>query len=326
MFRHCFSALVFLNRLTGGVASLFDRAPRLALLLPIAASLSLSASVNAANTVLFIDLNNASSEIAAVRAALPRASETRGARLIVVPSQRRFSEKRRAEILDVKQRFNALQERALDCTPAAGPAQCLPMWTALHALEVERTLLTGDYGLRELAEDIRAEFGGSPIAADRVIVSGHHSGGYFAGELARLEVSDLMQLDLQFPSLFRQARSVLLLGCDTGTHAMMAELFSPLFPSAIVIIGADSPAPVRDNTDNLRFIRAAIGAEDRLINASTAQDARRIFGDLRKQNWPVALYWQQRHYFSREFSAGAPSAHTSAVSPALPLRTSLRVQ
>lgn len=279
-----------------------------------------------ANTVLFIDLNNAAPEIAAVKAAMPKARDGSASRLIVVPSQRRFTPQHRAEILSVKQRFNTLHERALDCTTHAGPKHCLPIWTALQALEVERTKLTGDYGLKELSEDIRAEFGNNRVAADLVIISGHHSSGYFAGEIARLDMVDLMTLDLQFPDLLRHARSVLLLGCDTGTQSMLTEHFMPIFPAARLIIGADSPAPVRDNAANLRFIRAAVGAEERLANAPNAAEAKRRYSELRKQHWPVAIFWQQRHYFSRELSVDTSEARGAKPASLLALRTAPQAQ
>jgi hypothetical protein len=131
------------------------------------------------------------------------------------------------------------------------------------------------------------------------VISGHHSGGYFGGEISRLDVVDLETLNIVFPTVFQNVRSVLLLGCETGSQQMVHNVFAPLFPAARVIIGSDGVAPLRDDPRNLHFVRAAVLAQPTLTEARSVVDASRAYRTLLRQPWPVALLWNREHYFTR---------------------------
>ena len=251
----------------------------------------------APHATLFIDLNNAAPEIVAVRSAL--AEQGLGGRLIVVPSAQRFPAARRMEIFDSQARMNAAQARALDCTKDDGVNGCQLVWAEMRELELARLSMTGSYGIAELIEDIQQEVINSRADIGMVVISGHHSGGYFGGEISRLDVMDLETLNAVFPSIFQNVRSVLLLGCETGSQQMVSDVFAPLFPSARVIIGSDGVAPLRDDPRNLRFVRAAVLVQPMLTAARSVSDASRIYRALQRQPWPVALLWNREHYFAR---------------------------
>ncbi len=266
----------------------------------LACSLGLAASTALASevrTTLFIDLNNAAHEIVAVRSAL--GEQGRGGQLIVVPSTQRFPAARRAQIFDSQVRLNAAQARALECTKDDGANGCQGVWAEIRELELARLRLTGSYGIAELIEDIQQQVMDSHASIDMVVISGHHSGGYFGGEISRLDVMDLKTLNTVFPMVFQNVRSVLLLGCETGSQQMVQNVFAPLFPSARVIIGSDGVAPLRDNPHNLRFVRAAMLAQPTLTGARSVGDASRAYRTLQRQPWPVALLWNRAHYFAR---------------------------
>lgn len=248
-------------------------------------------------TTLFIDLNNAAPEIVAVRSAL--AEQSLGGRVIVVPSAQRFPAARRAKIFDSQVRLNAAQARALDCTKDDGVNGCQLAWTEMRELELARLEMTGSYGISELIEDIQQEVINIGANIEMVVISGHHSGGYFGGEISRLDVMDLETLRAVFPTVFQDVRTVMLLGCETGSLQMIRDVFAPLFPSAGVIIGSDGVAPVRDDPRNLRFVRAAVLAQPTLNGARTVGDASRVYRKLQRHPWPVALLWNREHYFTR---------------------------
>ena len=250
------------------------------------------------NTTLVFDLNNAAPDIVAMRAAL--ADQKLGGRLIVVPSAQRFPAARRMDISASQDRFNAAQARALDCTKDDGINGCQRVWAEMRELELARLRTTGSYGLGELIEDIQQGVININANIDTVVISGHHSGGYFGGEISRLDVMDLQTLRSVFPTVFLNVRTVLLLGCETGSEEMIREVFAPLFPSARVIMGSDGVAPLRDDPRNLRFVRAAVLAQPTLAGARTVGDASRIYRKLQRQPWPVALLWNREHYFTRE--------------------------
>ena len=255
-------------------------------------------------TTLFIDLNNAAAEIVAVRSAL--GEQRRGGQLIVVPSALRFPAARRAEILDSQARLSAAQTRALDCTKDDGANGCQQVWAEMRELELARLKMTGSYGIGELMADIQQQVIDSGIGIDMLVISGHHSGGYFGGEISRLDVMDLETLNSVFPTVFQNIRSVLLLGCETGSQQMVQNVFAPLFPSARVIIGSDGVAPLRDDPRNLRFVRAAMLAQPVLTEARSVGDASRAYRTLQRQPWPVALLWNREHYFARTSHSAAP--------------------
>ena len=256
-----------------------------------------SALASEPRTTLFFDLNNAAPEIIAVRAAL--AEQGLGGRLIVVPSAHRFPALRRTEIFASQARLNAAQVRALDCTKDDGSNGCQRVWAELRELELARLETTGSYGIGELMEDIQQEVVDIRANIDMVLISGHHSGGYFGGEISRLEVMDLQTLNAVFPTVFQNVRSVLLLGCETASQQMVRDVFAPLFPSARVIMGSEGVAPVRDDPRNLRFVRAAVLAQPTLTAARNVGDASRVYRKLQRQPWPVALLWNREHYFAR---------------------------
>ncbi|MGL4231891.1 MAG: hypothetical protein ACRCWJ_11065, partial [Casimicrobium sp.] len=64
-----------------------------------------------AREILFIDLNNAQAEIAAIRSGMQP-----GDRLTITPSSSRIDAKTRTAVLDVKRRYDAVELRARNCT------------------------------------------------------------------------------------------------------------------------------------------------------------------------------------------------------------------
>ncbi len=253
-----------------------------------------ASTCSARSNVLFIDLNNAEAEINAVKIALPRD----GSRVHTIPPSGRFDATRRAAILEVQQRFDATTRRATDCPPSR-QASCRALWDSLRTIELEREKLTLRYAVDQMVEDINQIAPEALATVDIVVISGHHSNGYFRGELAQLDVNDLIRIDAEFPALFGQVRTVILLGCDTGTPTMFAEMFARLFPLARVMIGSEDSAPTRDEARNLRFIRSLMRLEAPLQHARRNEEARRIHQQLLAEAWPVAMLWDRQYYFSR---------------------------
>jgi hypothetical protein len=257
------------------------------------------ASAHATN-VLFIDLNNAEDEVSAVAEALP----ARDTHLVVVPPLSRFSEAQREEILQVKQSFEETRRLAERCT-LGGTPPCPVIWEKLRTLELERERLTGAYDINALIDDLRPHRG---TVFDIVIISGHHSKGYFRGEIAQLEIDDLTQIDAQFPNAFRAARTALLLGCETGTPDMLRGTFSHLFPSARVLIGAEDNAPTRSEARNLKFIDSVIKSEPALQRLKTVKTVGRMHAKWVRAKWPATLLWRREHFFAKRWNGPVADA------------------
>lgn len=272
-----------------------------------------SSAVLARSNVLFIDLNNAASEIRAVGNSLPSHGELR-----VIPSMHRFNTSARARILDVQARIVAATRAATLC-PARNLAMCRTHWANLRQLELQREHFTQRYGIDQIVEDIRGIEAQILDAIDIVIISGHHGNGYFRGEIAQLDVNDLLRVDAEFPALFGRVRTLVLLGCDTGTPALFSDLFARLFPIARLMIGSEDSAPTRNEARNLRFITAVLQNEADLQSARRTEEVARIHRQLLAESWPVAMLWDRQHYYSRHGSGWLGAA------PALRATRSLSV-
>ena len=266
-------------------------------------ALAAASTCTARSNVLFIDLNNAEAEIIAVKRALPRD----GSRVFTIPPPGRFDATRRAEILEVQRRFDATTRLATDCPPSR-QASCRALWDSLRTIELEREKLTHRYAVDQMVEDINQITPEALSTVDIVVISGHHGNGYFRGELAQLDISDLIRIDAEFPALFGQVRTLILLGCDTGTPTMFSEVFARLFPLARLMIGSEDSAPTRDEARNLRFIRSVMRFEAQIQHVRHNGQARRIHQQLLAESWPVAMLWDRQYYFSRGWNGWLGSA------------------
>lgn len=246
-------------------------------------------------TIVFIDLNNASAEIEAIRASLDREHD----RLYVVPSLTKLDAPRRQAILKTTQQINALTTQSLDCAKR-GRAYCETLWTQLRTLEQSREALTSAYTTDELIADIKSVVGDEK-RVDVLVISGHHSGSYFRGELAALEANDLLRFDVELAQQFGQTRSLLLLGCETGVPALMNDLFIKALPSLQLIAGAEDRAPTRNETRNLKFIRQLLQSEAQLSGATELRSAQQTYRTLLQASWPVSMLWHRTHFFSRDW-------------------------
>ena len=251
---------------------------------------------HAGTNVLFIDLNNADAEIRAVRSALPRDSA-----MYVIPSAKRIDARQREDILDVQRRIIATTQTATACPPSRVD-QCRVLWGTLRQLETVRAGLTRHYGIEQMLEDLSQIPANVINAIDIVVISGHHGNGYFRGEIAQMDINDLVRIDAEFPATFGRVRTLILLGCDTGTPTLFSEVFARLFPLTRWMVGSEDSAPTRDEARNLRFIASVMRHESSMQDTRRREDVLRVHRLLLAESWPVAMLWDRQHYFSRGWS------------------------
>ena len=262
------------------------------------------------NNVLFFDLNNAEAEVAQFESELP----VENRQLFLVPSLTRFDPERRKKILALHRSTDQLTARASTCAPLTqeNRASCHALWDELRDLEVRREVLTMKFDGKQALDDARL-IGDSVV--DIVVISGHHQRKFFRGELAELHVDDLFAIAKAVPHAFNQARTVILLGCDTGTPQMMARVFNTLFPAAELIVGSELPAPTRDEPRNLSFIREVLRHESRLLAAASPDDIAPIYQRLLAEQWPVTLLWKREYFFSDDWRYWESAAYGLRVIP-----------
>jgi hypothetical protein len=256
------------------------------------ALLGLSTCANA--RTLFIDLNNAAEEIAVLTAA------TTG-EIVVVPSFTRIDREARANVLSAT--LEALLDRAHFCAPGKPLTQpeCDALYEQMRDAEIARKSATGNYS----DDDLLVEIAGALRASadrpfDMLVISGHHEQGVFRGELAQLEITRLDTLLHTFAESFRAINTVMLLGCDTGTREMFVEKIGPTFAHVALIVGAESPAPVRNDPHNLAFIRKFSEQRTAFFSARTPQQAKAAYTRIRSREWPASVLWRHQVMFFRK--------------------------
>lgn len=281
---------------------------------------------------LFLDLNNAGSEIAVMQWHVDPAQRPAGQRgmvyerlarqnglvggaggrannadLYVVPSFERITPEARAAVMRAAVENERLILLAQDCAapePGKRPTGCDTVWDDLRRTELEREAATGHYGFEDLQRELEAVLAQVP-QFDRLVVSGHHEGGYFRGELASVTREQWQSL---FARIQRQAAApftLYALGCHTALPSVVRELFVPLLahPRQTLIVGAEAYAPTRFEARNLSFMDEALTLQT-TIHQQRA-DLRGFQQRLRRHRWPVAL-WLDGQYEAQDYAEAVP--------------------
>jgi hypothetical protein len=265
-------------------------APRFRIALLIALS---AAAFSTAARTLFIDLNNAPQEIAALK-------QWSRDEIVVVPSLARIDAGARARALAAAARLDRLAGTSRHCGEGTAESSdaCAAIYERIRAAELAREDATSHY----TEDDLYTELGslverasGRPF--DMLVISGHHENGAFRGELAQLDFNNFTRQVAALPELFAHINTVVLLGCETGTRAMFIDKLAPTFPNVAVIVGAGGTAPTRTDARNLAFIRNLVKSRSALLTARTQPEAQSAFARIRTRKWPASLLWRQQALF-----------------------------
>jgi hypothetical protein len=264
----------------------------------IIAVCTVSSLAQAQARTLFIDLNNAEPEIAAIK----RSNGMKEQDVVVVPSYTRISRKERLGVIKAQRDVDRFTEEAQSCAVGEkkGPA-CKTVFDRIRAAEQHRLFLIRDYAAQDLINDLEHLAATEPVYSfDMVVISGHHEQGYYRGELALIEVNQLQELVRNLPRLFGGVDTVLLLGCSTGTRDYYADVLAPMFPNVQLIVGAEDNAPLRDEPRNIAFIHKVMAERDALLNAKTPKQVNAIYAQFLRKRWPASLLWRQELVFLKD--------------------------
>jgi hypothetical protein len=267
------------------------------LLFPLCVA-SFTVVVNA--RTLFIDLNNADSEIKAFNAS----AVGKVPPIIVLPSYQRIDPKQRKAARVANASLDELTVLAQHCAVSvlAKSEQCRNVYVNIRNAELDRVAATGDYSIDDLTLELTYILKINPdIRFDTLVVSGHHELSYYRGELFQATQKQIVKLVKQFGPAFSRLNMIVLLGCGTGSRIAFTEL-SALFPNVTLMVGAQDRAPTRDEARNLLFIRKLNASRSRLLNGQTSAQIEPIFRSLLAENWPVSLLWRHQVLF---FNTGA---------------------
>ncbi len=270
-----------------------------------AASLALLSSPASART-LFIDFNNADSEIAVFK----QSHQGVANEVVVVPSYKRITQKQRLHVVKVNETIERLTVKVGDCAVAANmivktaakkDKNCDAYYDQIFALEKEREKTTGYYN----ADDLKAELlalleDTKSVPFNMVVISGHHEQGFYRGELTDAKVKEFIDMMDESRALFSKVNTVVFLGCETGTKNVFQNTLLGMFPAVPVILASEDNAPTRNEARNLAYIRHVINIRPKLLAARTVKEVQPLFNSLLAKNWPVSLLWRQTTVFFKE--------------------------
>ena len=270
-----------------------------------AASLALLSAPASART-LFIDFNNADSEIAVFK----QSHQGVANEVVVVPSYKRITQKQRLHVVKVNETIERLTVKVGDCAVAANmivktaakkDKNCDGYYDQIFSLEKEREKTTGYYN----ADDLKAELlalleDTQSVPFNMVVISGHHEQGFYRGELTDAKVKEFIDMMDESRALFTKVNTVVFLGCETGTKNVFQNTLLAMFPSVPVILASEDNAPTRNEARNLAYIRHVINIRPKLLAARTVKEVQPLFNSLLAKNWPVSLLWRQNTVFFKE--------------------------
>ena len=260
-------------------------------------SLSLCAVQVQART-LFIDFNNAESEIAVFK----QSHQGVASEVVVVPSYQRITRKQRLHIVKVNEAIEAYTVKLQDCAVAIKrDAKCDSYYDKIYSLEQEREKTTAYYSAEDLKKEMLALLEDkTALPFDMVVISGHHEQGFYRGELTDAKVKEFVDMMDESRALFNKVNTVVFLGCETGTKAVFQNTLLNMFPAVPVILASEDNAPTRNEARNLAYIRHVIQIRPKLLAAKTASQVQPLYDSLLARRWPASLLWRQNVVFFKD--------------------------
>jgi hypothetical protein len=255
-------------------------------------------SVTAWSRTLFIDFNNAESEIAVFK----QSHQGVASEVVVVPSYQRITRQQRLHIVKTNEAIERYTSKVQDCAVAVRKdKKCDDFYDHIFALEQEREKTTGNYNAEDLKKELLALLEDkNAVPFDMVVISGHHEQGFYRGELTDAKVKEFIDLMDESRALFTKVNTVVFLGCETGTKEVFQNTLLTMFPTVPVILASEDNAPTRNEARNLAYIRHLISIRPKLLAAKTATEVQPLFNSLLAKNWPASLLWRQNVVFFKD--------------------------
>ena len=261
---------------------------------------SLTAQVQA--RTLFIDFNNAESEIAVFK----QSQQGVASEVVVVPSYQRITRKQRLHIVKVNEAIESITVKLQDCAVAEKfdkkrDAKCDGYYDKIYSLEQEREKTTGYYSAEDLKNELLALLEDkNAIPFNMVVISGHHEQGFYRGELTDARVKEFVDMMDESRLLYSKVNTVVFLGCETGTKAVYKNTLQSMFPDVPVILASEDNAPTRNEVRNLAYIKQVMAIRPKLLAAKSVKEVQPLFQSLLAKQWPASLLWKQNFVFFKE--------------------------
>jgi hypothetical protein len=257
-----------------------------------------SLSVQVQARTLFIDFNNAESEIAVFK----QRQQGVASEVVVVPSYQRITHKQRLHIVKVNEAIEAFTVKLQDCAVAVKrDAKCDSYYDKIYSLEQEREKTTGYYSAEDLKKELLALLEDkNAVPFNMVVISGHHEQGFYRGELTDARVKEFVDMMDESRPLYNKVNTVVFLGCETGTKTVYKNTLQSMFPDVPVILASEDNAPTRNEARNLAYIKQVMAIRPKLLAAKSVKEVQPLFQSLLAKHWPASLLWKQNVVFFKE--------------------------
>ena len=263
----------------------------------IGITLVLCGAASSART-LFIDFNNAESEIAVFK----QTSQGVASEVVVVPSYTRIPRKQRLIVVKANAKIEKYTELVQDCAVAVNrDKKCDTYYDRIREAEQEREKATGGYTAKDLEAELKALMADTKSPPfNMVVISGHHELGFYRGELTDAKVQEFIDMMDGSRKLYDNVNTVVFLGCDTGTKEVYQNTLTDMFPHVPVILASEDKAPTRNEARNLAYIKQVMTIRPKLLSAKSVREVQPLFQSLLSKQWPASLLWKQNFVFFKD--------------------------
>ena len=247
---------------------------------------------------LFIDFNNAESEIAVFK----QTSEGVASEVVVVPSYTRIPRKQRLVVVKANAEIEKYTELVQNCAVAVKrDKKCDTYYDRIREAEQLREKATGGYTANDLKNELLALMADTKSPPfNMVVISGHHELGFYRGELTDAKVQEFIDMMDGSRKLYDNVNTVVFLGCDTGTKEVYQNTLTNMFPHVPVILASEDKAPTRNEARNLAYIKQVMTIRPKLLSAKSVREVQPLFQSLLSKHWPASLLWKQNFVFFKD--------------------------
>ncbi len=268
--------------------------------------LNLISAATARADVLFLDLNNAPSEVAAARRAVEErnkrfieAAQERGEviqpndsrleRLHVIPrvspTEQAMLIKSRNETLRAENRVRIF---CRDSTTSSGCTSATANLAAAKKTHVKNYNSVARLDKKKLNEEFK-KLKDAKVSLSSVVISAHDGDREFWGELTKqLDDSDIEEAFLKNKPLADNVRSVLLWACYGATTDDFITGWKKAFPATVMIGGFSGQAPLDSRPASPWILEDLLIRQEQFAQTRDRDELNRLFKELRQVNGTTA--------------------------------------
>jgi len=221
-----------------------------------------------AGDILFLDINNAISEIQVVQEYMDKEKiKNNGpeANLVIVPSMQTYSMEKRQKIQELTALMNDMKHKNIVKPGGDFSRQIFNLGKVIRWVKTGDT--AKDYQLSDFLPELKNVLNNDSFDFDRVFISGHHGSyygsmnGVLGGEFFNGLTIDALKKRLNNSPTTKNVNSLILLGCKTAINKLMERdgvAWAAVLPESLLQFGFNETSPVKTDELNLTILRELI--------------------------------------------------------------------